>query len=539
MALTEITQPFHLNLSKNQIPYVLETDKYVSAAGAATDFQISIEDIPVAEDKTMEFLFPDGTTVIMVTKSTPDDSGVQFPETISGAIILGAELSQYAIQILPYFKQNHTLRSKYTMTCGPLGLGNPGYINFVAKEETAETNILFDTNYADFTWGGIDVTGVAPLLNENFFIGCDVFVENVKNSGTYINAGTLFGAPDDNDQVAFDLSKILDPYLSNDFFPIPDVNAVICENNCKRFYIEYYEFYGSVPVEKAVTQSDTFLVLKGALHHVDFYRPALDFYTHYVDEIQFLTWKKTRRVNQTQKEFLYWFNNYERVDVGGDPDIIFLRVKAYYTDGTTDEGITIGDPDSVQDDVVMFAAGYTELDYFAVFNPAKTVYKYEAWLQSDVAEDILTEKITFWISEADYLDKIFYYENNLGGMETLRTTGIHDFSNEVTSEEARRNLPTGVTKATTLRQIFPINTTNRNVNIGRTGDVVENKIEAQALREFFTSEETYAINPKGIIYAIIVTPESRPESIDDYNLFGYEFEYTEAFINKGYSAYNV
>lgn len=535
MAVTVIKTPYHFNLSKNPIPYILQSDKYVLAAGAKTTFAITIGAYDGLEDHTLEFTFSNGISVVMTTKTTPDDSGSQIPKSFSGMVLSGLEEEAHAAAIFQYLKLNHTLRNNFNITYTP----GSDTINFEAKEETDFTNVSFDTNYVGFEWGGIDVTGVAPTLNENFFIGIDIFVEDEKNSGTYINAGTLYGAPDENNQVAFNLSKTLHPYLSNDFFPESTVDAIICENNCKRFYIEYYEFYGAVPTEKAVTQSATYLVLKGGLKHIDFYRSStsFDYFNYYTANIQFLTWKKTRRINQTQKDFLYWFNNYTRIDVGGDPDIIYLRVKAYYTDGTTSEANGTGDPDSVNDDVVMFPCGYAVLNSLSVFTVGKTVYKYEAWLQSDEAADVITEKITFWVSDADYLDKIFYYENELGGMETLRTNGIHEFNNEITSEDARRNIPLKETKATTLRQIYAINTTDRSSNIGRTGDVIENETEARVLREFFRSEETYAINAKGIVYAIIITPESKPENIDDYNLFGYEFEYKEAFINNGFSDY--
>lgn len=535
MAVTVIKAPLHLNLSKDPITYILETDKYVATAGAKTTFAITVGAYDGLEDHTLEFTFSNGITVVMTTKTTPDDSGSQIPKSFSGSVLAGLEEEAHAAAIFPYLKLNHTLRNNFNITYTP----GSDTINFEAKEETDFTNISFDTNYIGFEWGSIDTTGVAPVLNENFFIGVDVFVEDEKNSGTYINAGTLFGAPDENNQVAFNLSKTLDPYLSNDFLPDATINAEICENNCKRFYLEYYEFYGSVPTEKAVTQSDTYLVLKGGLKYIDFYRSSssFDFYTYYTTNKLFLTSKKIRRVNKTQKEFLYWFNNYTRIDVGGDPDIIYLRVKAYYTDGTTSEANGTGDPDSVNDDVVMFPCGYNELNTLTVFTVGKTVYKYEAWLQSEEAADIITEKITFWVYDADYLDKIFYYENQLGGMETLRTNGIHEFNSEVTSGEARRNVPLNIAKTTTLRQIYVINTTHRSVNIGRTGDVVDNQTESIVLREFFISEDSYAINSKGIIYAIIITPETRPESIDDDNLFGYEFEYKEAFINKGFSNY--
>jgi hypothetical protein len=541
MALTSVKEPRHVNLSMNPIDFTVSTNKYLLTPGAKTNFQILITDIPNVEDETMSFTFPDGNRIEFVTKTTPDDSATQIPKTYStggGPVLGGTEKTIYAQQLLTYIKKNHKIRNSFNLTASPTGLTD-GWITFIAKDETDETNVLYLTSFTDFEWSGIDVTGVAPVYNDNFFAGADVFVEDVKNSGTFVLAGTLFGVPDDNNEITFDLQKILNPYLGNDFLPQTTVDAIICSNNCKRFYVEYYEFYGKIPVEKEVIQSDTYLVLKGALRHIDYYRPDSEtpydnFWDYLVDSKTFLTWKKTRRINKTQREFLYWFNNYTRAYVSGDPDIVYLRCKVYYTDGTTDEDNGCGDATSVNDDVVMFPCGYNDVSNF--FNPGKVPFKYECWLQADFAGDIITEKITFYIEEADFLDKEFYYENSLGGFETLRTFGIHEFNSEITSEEARRNLTPGAARATTDRTIFSINTSQRGVNVGRTGGI-DNKLEAQVIREFFMSEETYAVNDKGKIYGVVITPDTKPESIDDYNLFGYEFEYKEAFINKGYSNY--
>jgi hypothetical protein len=56
----------------------------------------------------------------------------------------------------------------------------------------------------------------------------------------------------------------------------------------------------------------------------------------------------------------------------------------------------------------------------------KTVTKYQVWVQ-DHAANVISEVITYVIEQIDYENRRnFYFENSLGGIDSLSCTGKRD-----------------------------------------------------------------------------------------------------------------
>ncbi len=522
MGLTLITEPDHLNLSDNTIKVAVETDNYLINAGTNCQFKLVVTGGSSTPGEKLSFLF-DGIFVEMESATVPDDSGLQFP-------LIGVMTdAQYTDALRIAFNKNYLLNLYYTIHI----FTNEVYFTSKAENKYKATNFnaLFSSDIPDIA-KTVVTAGTDNTYEPNFFIGFDIYVETVRNSGNYTKLPTIYSVPG-TDQIAYtNIHERLQSFVQNEF--LPDITSYeICSENSKRFYFKYFEFYGETPTAKLVYTSDTYFVLKGGLRHIGYNRDEYDsFWDFYEDTKIFLTWKKLRHVDVAEKQWLYWFNNYTRLAVGMGFERIRLKARLHFTDNTTQTVTQIQDTTSVNDDLVCFPAGFTQLDLVNV-DITKTIRKYELWLEAELGT-IITEEISFIVEEEDYLNKYFLYENCLGGFETLRTTGRHEFGIESYKDEARMAIPLEAERSTLNREIHQLNKRYRMDNKGRTGGIATLS-EMIVLIEFLISEQYIAIDRDGIQYPVVVGFGKKPIYEDDNHLWGIDFDYQEANINTGYS----
>lgn len=527
MALELTKEPDFLSLSKNRIDVIIQTDNYILIPGTNTSFAITIDSIPGIEDKYMRFVFPSGEVIEFVTKNTLDDSGTNIPATGSG-------LTAYTDAVKEAMQKNYSFDKYFNIT------RSGSTITFEAKEQTAETFVTFFTDFADFVWEGVDVIGSEPTYNPNFSIGLDIYIEPVKWSGEYVALPTICLKPDADQNVKVDISDKINSFVKSDFFKTI-ATYELCGENCKRYYFKYYEIYGNNPTEKIINTSSVYYVLSGGLRFIDFNSSVYSGYMHFYNvQKPWLTWKKTRRIVTSQTEYLYWFNNYERIAI--DPDArpipyegIYLKAKIFYTDSTDETQVIYTDSTSIIGDVVAYNVGFDHMN-LASFSPSKTIKKYQVWLEAQFGT-VLTENIFFYIQEDNARDKIFFYENSLGAIETLRTTGAFEFSNETSADEVINMISPGSDKSTLTGEIYQKNTKSRDSVKASTGGI-STKADMILLKELMNSEFTISIDPlTGIYTRILITKGKWVICIDDDTLYGIEFEYADAFYNDGHSKF--
>jgi len=529
MALTEITTPDDLMLSDNPNKLVLQTDNYVISNGSKTSFDLTIINYAAVDGRVIELTFPDGTVVHLTSATTLDETGNNFPTT-------AANLGAYRAAMLAALQANYYINRAFVLSL------TGSVITFQAREVGAKNNVSKYTDVAVFTFSP-SVLGSNAVYNQFYRAYVHLWVETVYNSGSFVKLNSIDGIPGTDSKIYFDLGERIKSFVENDYRG-PLTTYEICTQNERRYYYEYYEVVLESGQPYKVTKSKTFRVLKGALRHVGFYRSAsfTNATTGYLATSKmFLTWKKKRWVVKQQNEWLYWYNNFTRqiLDPLPKPPVtegILLKTCIYYTDGTNAVFTVLTDTMSAVGDVVCYPAGYTNCGIEA-FTPAKTVRKYELWLQGATTGTIITETITFMMVLSETLEKFFYYENSLGGYETLRTTGKFDFGIDYLKDEGRQAIPLDAEISTLLAEVYQLNKFYRYANTGRTGGLYS-KAEIVLLIEFLMSEKYITIYPSsGQTYQVTIGADKMPLYQDENSLWGIEFTYSDAFFNPGHSTY--
>lgn len=525
MAITKTKNPLLVSLSGDPILYGFTTDKYLTNAGTKAVFTIALMTLPTNGD-TQVFTW-NGNTYTFTVATTADDSGNQM--TNAGTLI------QWRKNFRDAFNTNFDMSAAFIAAV----VGTDVVIT--ARDYGDDFNLSFTNDTSDASTQ--TTSGVDRAFNPNYGMGVEVWVEDEKWSENFVPVATKIGVPNEDQEIIVDIREIVAPYVNKsiDYFGVYDGVINLAPNICKRFYIRYYEQYGSSPDEKIVTtETDIYFVLKGARRHAEHFMAADSFYNMVSIKQQWLTWKKSREVTVNEPQMLTWFNYNERAEPSpGVFERYRYRMNLYFSDGTSQLNVVaITDDDSQKGDVLVFPAGFTELG-IADVDPSKTVVRYELYLYGETT-GVLTETISFKVVDDVYHERYVLFENSMGAFETQRTTGVHEFSAEVTQDTVR--IAYDVSKFETTNKIEPTyfqkNSYYKEVNVGRTGPIGSRRNMLQ-LVELMNSRSRFMYDPLEEVikhYPIIFTSSNTyPINTDASYLMGLEFEYAGAFDNSGYS----
>ncbi|MDO7852304.1 SprB repeat-containing protein [Hymenobacter convexus] len=163
-----------------------------------------------------------------------------------------------------------------TGTRGALGVGTYTCIVTDSRGTTREVTVTIDPYR--FYWSKKPVTlsldaGPAyrldPTIKPNLSFVCEVWVEEVYRSGTFVQVGPTQEQPADRSgRTVFDAQELLDAYLTDH---LPDLNqAVPSRADClfRRFYFRYAEKFGTPAVAAPLSNQAQHYVVFGGL---DFY----------------------------------------------------------------------------------------------------------------------------------------------------------------------------------------------------------------------------------------------------------------------------
>jgi hypothetical protein len=417
MAVTILSSPPDIGLSGNDMWFELQTDKYITANGSFAINHLSFA-TPGALEETLIFQFKDNEIGLQfVFKASPNpDEPLELPAYVSGTTAAWME------SIVPYFKAHYLMNLYYNISFQTV-VGQPRIV-FASKAKGDEWNIA-ESGTADATvtqfLAGFDVE-----FNENYFIAADIYVEEDYLSDTYTKLPTQFLKPDLSQKAQINVASFLWPFVSGrNNYNLPDYDElipVLSTQTNKRYFVSFTDYYGNPAEYKKITNSDTDFVSGMGIRKEEF-----AIYPDFVDTYLFqtkglLTWRKKRWVTDTQQDYftyLHWHDNTVLINR-------FSRI--YYTDGSNTffnlgfyEDINYGE-------MIRIPAGYTNSGLAALANPLKKPYKYELWIQFDPdgdpeTGDTQTEKITFYLEDSEYQEKIFLFENSLTAMETVRAFG--------------------------------------------------------------------------------------------------------------------
>jgi hypothetical protein len=270
-----------------------------------------------------------------------------------------------------------------------------------------------------------------PKPNLSFV--CEVLIEDEYKSNVFSkkydteHPARLDGTTD------FNLQQVLNAYLDANVPDFGDMVPKMVGESFRRFYLRYFEKYGSPPVPAPSVQVDTFYVLFGGLSDQEFAKNA--FFKTYLDNIRpFLTWQpKSLLVDDLQHAYLHY--------VVTSPEINSLRmfIRVVFDDGSNvgfSKGGTIQNVGPYE--VYRFPAGIPQLELLGL-NPSKTIREYSIELLD--FNTPVSERRTFIRTAPKKHYRRLLFLNSMGGWDSLLCRGRGKESLRTQEESISRDLP--------------------------------------------------------------------------------------------------
>ncbi|WP_057935868.1 SprB repeat-containing protein [Algoriphagus resistens] len=269
---------------------------------------------------------------------------------------------------------------------------------------------------------------------DNLSFVCQVYLEDIYQSDSF-NLKYSAEQPSRVDGTTdFNVEQVLNSFLDSYVPEFGHTNVVQVAEAFKRFYLSYFEKYGTPPEPDDTTTNETFYVLFGGLSEQEFAKQT--FFDSYLDvQKPFLSWvPHTAPIATDQHSYLHFVVNNQVY-----PNLT-LKATVYYTDNTS----TSEDVKSVLStepfEVYRFPAGIAQLG-LQTLNPTKTIAKYDLQLFSGETE--LSEKRTFEVYGAKRYYRKLLFLNSLGGWDHVLCFGRGKQSLRTSEDSIARDLPVG------------------------------------------------------------------------------------------------
>ncbi len=508
-----VSAPDTLALVGNTIPLKIKADSsnQYEETGSWANTGLTFT---VAGSVDQAFTIAWGNYVITFTcKASPDESGTQFKNNPSGY-----SLRNWVTQTAGYLKRNYYLSRDFEISSGD------DTIVFMAKEKGIDKTITFSAITVSATQTNNNA-GEDIVVRDFYGILLQTYLYNSMDGDELLNEDLL--EPDAEGEVNFNIKDLFSDKLYTEFAYPESYFINKRENICKKYYVKYGERYGLPPEYKAVYQSDYYWVLNGGvslIKEAQYNEEGKSFYTKLLNNWMFLTWcpnNKIVDIKQIEKLFYLVFKS--------NTISINLKVLVYFSDGTTSLQTKFTDYLVERFDVYELSVGYGILNLGSI-NPAKVIKKYDVYL-TDQDDNRISDRRTYILDYTVRTNKrYFIFQNSLGGIDSLRTTGIGVKTNEYNFSTIEETLEVNfTTKDRRKKQIVSDKTENYKVN---TGWLTENQMEY--LQEFYLSNNIYEIF-NNILIPIVITSKKVEQKKDDEYLFSLDFEYTRDLLNGYYS----
>lgn len=261
-----------------------------------------------------------------------------------------------------------------------------------------------------------------------------------SSEGNFVNAlrtGEMELDADAGNNVQLNLERYADEILQETETPTDTTNVpVLCTVINRPAFLLYGQKWGTVLQRQRNYRTPVFRLLKGGMLPREFAAQKSNLPDYW--DGRFLTMRPERRVNTTQKDWLYWLSPLLNTALY----TFHIHTKAYRVDGTVQLG-NAAFTNTVLNRTYQIAAGYAQRGVGALAGDSK-VYKYEVSIRRvntiDPAIDFITNTVTFWVDE-DYLDQVFQYENTYGAIESFKFRGQRTKTAGISKEGYRTSLP--------------------------------------------------------------------------------------------------
>lgn len=511
MSIKIIDAPDDIGLARNQVWFNLLTDNHLLQAGSNASMQIVFSAQPQDGGQMyLKIAYEDGSlaAIFFITARSS-------PSSIDEFEVNNAGLSSWISNTFAPFLRNHyQISSLFSVTEAA---------NSVTLTMRDAGEIL--SHYSSFNNSTITVNNTvqAPLFRPNFEIGVRLFI---WNKSYYELIDTSHYQPDINGNILFNIADILLAHLGHDL-PVSSF-SYIAENIIRKYYIQFYEFYGQpASIRNSSTMPPKKALYAGIPYHLF---PNNDFIDDYIyTQKNFLTWKPyDRSVTPDQEEFLYYLFPFS----SSNPDTYVVGANVVYNDGTSTFSNLYEITSWTFENVAILPIGYND-NNIASINSNKTPVRYDITVgyKSNIGTISISPKIRCHLDQLPYQHKQqFFFVNSLGGVDTLLCKGPQTHNLDVQGESARQITQRFYNSHDA--QTFNYNKVAKKTFTARTGYLTQQEVEwLQDLLINFEYCYTYLDNHQ---VAVNIIPDSHELYNENNDMVGLSFEYELAF---DYNAY--
>jgi hypothetical protein len=298
------------------------------------------------------------------------------------------------------------------------------------------TTILIETFKFFFSknpiWLELQAQDISTKPNLSFV--CEVYLEEQYESGNFVlkyaseQPARVDGGTD------FNVQQVLNAFLDSAVPAFGDDQVRLVGEGFKRFYLKYFEKFGTPPTAGPATTQDTYYVLFGGISEQEFAKNT--FFETYLDEEKpFLTWTPAVQViGSNQDSYLHFVVNNQQYTS------LTLKATVRYEDLTSISQNVKSFASSKPYELLRFPAGVKQLG-LDVLNPAKKIKEYDLQLFSGTVE--LSQKKTYQVyPERRYYKKLIY-RNSLGAWDHVLCLGRGKKSLSTKEESINRELGVG------------------------------------------------------------------------------------------------
>lgn len=440
MAITAISIPTGVHLSRNIIPLKLQSNSLYIAGGVTAQVGFSIDANP-ADGDTLQLQWSlNGVDydVTLIWATSPDNSGNQIALLVSGTMLNYVDtVITNAIALHPVlgdlWEVANTSSGGFWLVAKVYGISD--------LTAPVTGSFLLDGVVGPITYPLI--LAEAPIeLQDDLFILVRFFVEEEWDSGVYVFIAEAFYKPTPNDdidgEIHVDIHHFLEPSVRNYFLGTDDdlFNPIQVKREMnKRFRFEAWEYHTASKQNKGY-RSNSFRVIHGGMDEYE-YTQSTPFGTGWGAIMRFLTYRPNEReVTANQPHYLYWLCPRLRGLLPSfDPEAYYLKSKVYYTDGTNETTTIATDYTIKQFDTVKLVVGF-EANGLHLLDEEKTAYKYDVWLVAQSGSEVLTSVVTYYLQPNRFHERFLTWRNSFGVAESTRFYGDSEFIADVEREFA-------------------------------------------------------------------------------------------------------
>lgn len=399
--------------------------------------------------------------------------------------------------------------------------------NLTVMSSTAATSTLSVTSGEDIE------------LNNDITILCDVY--KAANDVDYDFIGTIksnlvFSGFVVDFQYNFDLAEFLHRNLKCEAIAWNDYSELgllrLATDSCRRFKLVLRQSEGWA----GALVIDWYTVLRGGLSKRDYIRYRTDYFGYYPDD---LLWRMINYVTEYTELFYTVTKNQKIVSTFfcNQPIGYPSAEHEFYVDmtdvlGATGTGlIYVADLLGQSKNILHYSYNDLSIDTIAsgLGLAAIKSFRIRAYNVADTTDHIIDSRV---LIENDYREQFFVFENSIGGFQTIRTLGEHEYGVEVEKDEFEKIIPV----LALLNEDFMVSETYGHMFKGQIFSGWLEKADLYNFLDFINSENIWKQDDRHESFVPVKIVKGswtlEKKSNNGVYQYGFNFQYIETTKNK-------